>query len=70
MGRDLRHLVNTVQDLSDREISFKVLSGQGANIDTTSAAGKLVFGIFAAGVPPRYPRNVSKSPVSLMLQSL
>ena len=48
MGRDLRHLVNTVQDLSDREISFKVLSGQGANIDTTSAAGKLVFGIFAA----------------------
>ncbi|NQY38404.1 MAG: recombinase family protein [Alteromonadaceae bacterium] len=48
MGRDLRHLVNTVQELSDREISFKVISGQGANIDTTSAAGKLVFGIFAA----------------------
>ena len=48
MGRDLRHLVNTVQELSDREISFKVISGQGANIDTTSAAGKLLFGIFAA----------------------
>lgn len=48
LGRNLRHLVNTVEGLSEREIGFKVLSGQGANIDTTSAAGKLVFGIFAA----------------------
>ena len=48
LGRDLRHLVNTVQDLADRGIGFKVLSGQGANLDTTSAGGKLVFGIFAA----------------------
>jgi len=48
LGRDLRHLVNTVQDLSERGVGFKVLSGQGADIDTTTAAGKLVFGIFAA----------------------
>jgi DNA invertase Pin-like site-specific DNA recombinase len=48
LGRDLRHLVNTVQDLSDRSIGFKVLVGQGADIDTTTAGGKLVFGIFAA----------------------
>lgn len=48
LGRNLRHLVNTVQDLADRGIGFKVLSGQGAEIDTTTAAGKLVFGIFAA----------------------
>lgn len=48
LGRDLRHLVNTVQDLADRGIGFKVLAGQGANIDTTTAGGKLVFGIFAA----------------------
>jgi DNA invertase Pin-like site-specific DNA recombinase len=48
LGRDLRHLVNTVQDLSDRTIGFKVITGQGANIDTTTASGKLVFGIFAA----------------------
>jgi len=48
LGRNLRHLVNTVDELSEREVGFKVLSGQGANIDTTSAAGKLVFGIFAA----------------------
>lgn len=48
LGRDLRHLVNTVQDLSDIGVGFKVLTGQGANIDTTTANGKLIFGIFAA----------------------
>jgi DNA invertase Pin-like site-specific DNA recombinase len=48
LGRDLRHLVNTVHDLTARGIGFKVLSGHGASIDTTSASGKLVFGIFAA----------------------
>lgn len=48
LGRDLRHLVNTAQDLADRGIGLKVLTGQGAQIDTTTAGGKLVFGIFAA----------------------
>ncbi len=48
LGRDLRHLVNTVHDLTGRNIGFKVLTGHGAAIDTTTAAGKLVFGIFAA----------------------
>jgi DNA invertase Pin-like site-specific DNA recombinase len=48
LGRDLRHLVNTVYNLSNRGIGFKVLSGHGASIDTTTPAGKLVFGIFAA----------------------
>lgn len=48
LGRSLRHLVNTVQDLSDRGIGFQVITGQGANIDTTSASGKLIFGIFAS----------------------
>jgi hypothetical protein len=28
--------------------AFRVLTGQGANIDTTTASGRLVFGIFAA----------------------
>jgi DNA invertase Pin-like site-specific DNA recombinase len=36
LGRDLRHLVNTVHDLTARGIGFRVLTG------------KLVFGIFAA----------------------
>lgn len=48
LGRDLRHLINTVYDLTGRGIGLKVLTGHGAAIDTTTAAGKLVFGIFAA----------------------
>jgi len=48
LGRDLRHLVNIVHDLTDRGIGLKVLTGQGAAIDTATASGKLVFGIFAA----------------------
>jgi hypothetical protein len=49
LGRDLRHLVNTVQDLSERGGGFKVLTGQGAEIDTTAtASGKLIFGICAS----------------------
>lgn len=48
LGRDLHHLVNTVHDLTARGVGLKVLTGQGAAIDTTTAAGKLVFGIFAA----------------------
>jgi DNA invertase Pin-like site-specific DNA recombinase len=48
LGRNLRHLVNTIHDLTQRGIGFKVLTGQGAAIDTTKPAGKLVFGIFAA----------------------
>lgn len=48
LGRDLRHLLNLVHELTARGIGLKVLAGEGAAIDTTTAAGKLVFGIFAA----------------------
>jgi DNA invertase Pin-like site-specific DNA recombinase len=48
LGRNLRHLVNTIHDLMERKIGFRVLTGQGANIDTTTASGRLVLGIFAA----------------------
>jgi DNA invertase Pin-like site-specific DNA recombinase len=34
--------------LSARSIGFEVLTGHGASIDTTTPAGKLVFGIFTA----------------------
>lgn len=46
LGRDLRHLVNTVDDLARRDVGLRVLTGHGA-IDTTTAQGKLMFGIFA-----------------------
>lgn len=48
LGRDLKHLVNLVQDLSDRKIGFKVLTGEGANIDTSTPTGKFIFGVFAS----------------------
>jgi len=48
LGRSLHHLVNTVQNLTDKNIGFKVITGKGANIDTTTPTGKLVFGFFAA----------------------
>lgn len=47
LGLDLRHLINTVHDLTSRGIGLKVLIGHGATIDTTTTAGKLVLGIFA-----------------------
>ena len=47
LGRDLRHLVNLVGDLTKRNVGLKVLSGEGASIDTTTANGRLVFAIFA-----------------------
>ena len=40
LGRTLAHLVNTVQDLSARGVGRRVLTGQGAQIDTTPAAGR------------------------------
>lgn len=48
LGRSLHHLVTTVHDLTHRGIGLKVLTGQGAAIDTTTPAGQLVFAIFAA----------------------
>ena len=45
LGRSLRHLVDTVTWLADREIGFR--SVQEA-IDTTTPGGKLVFHVFAA----------------------
>ncbi|MEM7422623.1 MAG: recombinase family protein [Pseudomonadota bacterium] len=48
LGRDLRHLIATVDALRDRGVGLRVLAGAGAEIDTTTANGRLVFGIFAS----------------------
>lgn len=48
LGRSLHHLVRIVTMLSERGIGLRVLTRQGAAIDTTTAAGRLSFGIFAA----------------------
>ena len=39
LGRKLSHLVNAVHDLTKRGVGFKVLTGHGASIDTTTPAG-------------------------------
>jgi DNA invertase Pin-like site-specific DNA recombinase len=39
--------VNLVGDLTAREVGLKVLAGEAASIDTTTANGRLVFAIFA-----------------------
>ncbi|BBB57278.1 transposase [Candidatus Megaera polyxenophila] len=48
LGRDLKHLIDIVYELKTREVGFKVLAGQGAEIDTTTANGRLIFSIFAS----------------------
>ena len=48
LARSLRDLVNIVEELNSRIIGLKVLTGQGAQIDTTTSHGRLVFGMFAA----------------------
>ncbi len=48
LGRSLKHLVNITEELKMKGIGFKVLTGQGAQIDTTTPHGRLVFGMFAS----------------------
>ncbi|MBU6140403.1 MAG: recombinase family protein [Proteobacteria bacterium] len=47
LGRSLRHLVNIVEQLRERGVGFKILTGQGMQMDTTTPQGKLLFGMFA-----------------------
>ena len=58
LGRNLHHLVNTVHDLTARGVGLKVLTGQGAAIDTTTPAGSS-----SSGSSPHWPSsNASSSP--------
>ena len=42
LGRDLKHLVNMVDELNNQNIGLKVLAGNGAQIDTSTAKGSTV----------------------------
>jgi DNA invertase Pin-like site-specific DNA recombinase len=44
LGRSLKHLVSIVDELNNKEIGLKVLAGKGAQIDTTTPNGRLIFG--------------------------
>jgi DNA invertase Pin-like site-specific DNA recombinase len=48
LGRNLRLLVNAVDDLNACGIGLRVMSGTEPRSTPTTAAGKLVIGIFAA----------------------
>ncbi len=48
LGRNLKDLVSIIDDLREKDIGFKVLTGTGAQIDTTTPNGRLCFGLFAA----------------------
>ena len=47
LGRSLLDLVGLVEDLKAREVGLKVLTGQGATVDTTRPEGRMIFGILA-----------------------
>ncbi len=40
LGRSLKHLIETITNLSNRKIGFKSIT---ENIDTTTSGGKLIF---------------------------
>jgi DNA invertase Pin-like site-specific DNA recombinase len=45
LGRSLRHLIQQMQDLKERNVGFRSIQ---EHIDTTTSGGKLFFHIFAA----------------------
>lgn len=44
LGRNLRWLINTIHDLTERGVNIRALSG---SFDTTTAQGRLLLGLFA-----------------------
>lgn len=48
LGRSLRQLIDIISQLDASGVAFKVLTGQGAAIDTTRPEGRFVFAVFAA----------------------
>src|SRR3546814_12280282 len=47
LGRTLTHLVGKVQNLSDRGLGLRVLTGKGAQIGTHTPSARRVRGLFA-----------------------
>lgn len=45
LGRSLKHLIEVVNQLHEREISFRSIQ---ENMDTTTSGGKLIFHVFGA----------------------
>ena len=48
LGRSTLDLVGLVEKLKKKGVGLKVLTGEGASVDTTRPEGKLIFAVFAA----------------------
>ena len=44
----MSELISIIDDLKGRGVGLKVLTGEGAAIDTMRPEGRLIFGVFAA----------------------
>ena len=64
LGRSLKHLIETVNTLSEEQVGFKSLT---EHIDTTTAEGKLIFHIF--GALAEFERNVIRERTIAGLES-
>jgi len=48
LGRSFAHLIATVTGLEARDVGLRVLTGEGAMIDTTTPQGRMLFRMFSA----------------------
>ncbi len=64
LGRSLKHLIETITDLNNRQIGFKSLT---ENIDTTTSGGKLIFHIF--GALAEFERDIIRERTNAGLQA-
>jgi DNA invertase Pin-like site-specific DNA recombinase len=55
LGRSTLDLVGLVEKLKGRGVGLKVLTGEGASIDTTRPEGKLIFAVGSAWPAPDLP---------------
>ncbi len=64
LGRSLKHLIETITNLNNRNIGFKSLT---ENIDTTTSGGKLIFHIF--GALAEFERDIIRERTNAGLQA-
>jgi DNA invertase Pin-like site-specific DNA recombinase len=64
LGRSLKHLINTITNLNNRNIGFKSIT---ENIDTMTSGGKLIFHIF--GALAEFERDIIRERTNAGLQA-
>ncbi len=64
LGRSLKHLIETITELNNKQIGFKSLT---ENIDTTTSGGKLIFHIF--GALAEFERDIIRERTNAGLQA-